>query len=68
MNKGVIGAGIVILMLAVFSYVYEVTVYTELLGMKIPIGKTYPLRSLSFLLGLVGIVIFGLGFVSGKTK
>jgi len=47
-------------MLAVFCYVYEVTVYVEVLGMKIPYGKEYPFRNLAFVLGFVGILAFGL--------
>jgi len=46
-------------MLAVFCYVYETTVYTEVVGMRIPIRKEHPLRNLSFILGLLGILIFG---------
>lgn len=56
-------------MLAVFCYVYEVTVYTELAGMRIPIGKEHPLRNFSFILGLLGILIFGVSItVPSKTK
>jgi riboflavin transporter FmnP len=61
LNKGLLGGGIVLLMLAVLSYVYEVPVYTEILGMRVPIGKEYPLRSLSYMLALFGIIAFAVG-------
>jgi hypothetical protein len=61
LNKGVLGLGVVLLMLAVLCYVYEVTVYTEILGMRVPYGKEYPLRSLSYVLALFGILAFGAG-------
>jgi len=48
-------------LLAVFCYVYEVTLYTEILGMRIPYGKEYPYRNLSFVLGFLGILVFGAG-------
>ena len=68
MNKGIIGIGIAVLMLAVLCYVYEQTVYIgEFFGMKIP-KKIYPFRKFSFILGFFGIVIFGVGFVCGEIK
>lgn len=70
MNKGVLGASIFLLMLAVFCYVYEVTLYAEILGVRIPYGKEYPYRNLSFVLGLLGIPVFGVGVAlpSGSQK
>ena len=61
LNKGLFAGGVVLLMLAVLSYVYEVTLYQELLGMRIPYGKEYPLRNLSYVLALFGILAFGVG-------
>jgi len=61
LNKGVLGGSVVLLMLAVLCYVYEVTVYTEILGIKVPYRKEYPLRNLSFVLGFLGILAFGVG-------
>jgi len=61
LNKGVLGGSVFLLMLAVFCYVYEVTVYTEFLGMRVPYRKEYPYRNLSFVLGFLGILLFGVG-------
>ena len=61
MNKGVLGGSAVLLMLAVLCYVYEVTLYTEIFGMRVPYRKEYPLRNLSFVLGFLGILAFGAG-------